>query len=158
MMRPVGGGALQRSQESSSLADVVATILDKGIVIDIFARVSLVGIEVLRVDARVVVASVDTYLRFAEAANRLELGTSEPRQLPEVVGEITRSGARGIAEGKARGAVEGAIDAGLDRLENILGPQLERDSAQPERDSAQPERDSAQPEREQVRERSSRRR
>jgi hypothetical protein len=151
MMRPVGGGALQRSQESSSLADVVATILDKGIVIDIFARVSLVGIEVLRVDARVVVASVDTYLRFAEAANRLELGTGEPRQLPEVIGEITRSGARGIAEGKARGAVEGAIDAGLGRLENILGPQ-------PERDSEQPERDSAQPEREQVRGRSSRRR
>jgi len=136
MMQPVGGGALERKQESSSLADVVGMILDKGIVIDIFARVSLVGIEVLRVDARVVIASVDTYLRFADAANRLELGTREPRQLPDVIAEITQSGTRGIAEGKARGAVEGAIDAGLDRLEKILGPPPEREIAKPARRSA----------------------
>lgn len=153
MMQPVGGGALERKQESSSLSDVVGTILDKGIVIDIFARVSLVGIEVLRVDARVVIASVDTYLRFADAANRLELGTREPQQLPEVIGEITRSGARGIAEGKTRGA----IDAGLDRLERILGPQPERESAEPERERAVPARKSAHLEHEQDRGRSSRR-
>jgi gas vesicle structural protein len=47
--------------------------LDKGLVIDIYLRVSLVGIEILTVDARIVVASVDTYLRFAEAVNRLDL-------------------------------------------------------------------------------------
>ena len=57
----------------SSLADVIDTILDKGLVIDIYVRVSLVGIELLTIDARIVIASVDTYLRFAEAVNRLDL-------------------------------------------------------------------------------------
>lgn len=117
-MQPIGGGALERKQEASGLADVVGTILDKGVVIDVFARVSLVGIEVLRVDARIVVASVDTYLRFAEAANRLELGAKEPEGLADVVGEITHAGARGIAEGK----VKGAVDAGIDRLGGLLKP------------------------------------
>jgi hypothetical protein len=117
-MQPIGGGMLERKQESSGLADVVGTILDKGVVIDIFARVSLVGIELLRVDARVVVASVDTYLRFAEAANRLELGAREPEALSDIVGDISQAGARGIAQGKARGAV----DAGLDRIGELLKP------------------------------------
>jgi hypothetical protein len=71
---------------------------------------------VLRVDARVVVASIDTYLRYAEAVNRLDLGTREPGQLPDVVGDITHAAARGAAEGK----VKGAIDAGLDRLGGLL--------------------------------------
>lgn len=62
----------------SSLADVINTILDKGLVIDIYVRVSLVGIEILTVDARIVIASVDTYLRFAEAVNRLDLGEQQP--------------------------------------------------------------------------------
>ena len=57
----------------SSLADVIDTILDKGLVIDIYVRVSLVGIELLTIDARIVIASVDTYLRFAQAVNRLDL-------------------------------------------------------------------------------------
>src|SRR6266480_3663806 len=57
----------------SGLADVLEVLLDKGLVIDAFVRVSLIGIELLTVDARVVVASVDTYLRFAEAVNRLDL-------------------------------------------------------------------------------------
>ena len=57
----------------SGLADVLEIILDKGIVIDAYVRVSLIGIEILTVDARIVVASVDTYLRFAEAVNRLDL-------------------------------------------------------------------------------------
>jgi hypothetical protein len=94
-IEPSGGGALQRQQETSSLADVVGTILDKGVVVDIFASVSLVGIELLRVDARVVIASVDTYLRFADAANRLEMGAKEPAGLPEVVGQITGGGSQG---------------------------------------------------------------
>jgi hypothetical protein len=117
-MQPIGGGMLERKQESSGLADVVGTILDKGVVIDVFARVSLVGIELLRVDARVVVASVDTYLRFAEAANRLELGAREPEALSDIVGDISQAGARGIAQGKTRGAV----DAGLDRIGELLKP------------------------------------
>ena len=92
-IQPSGGGALERRQETSSLADVVGTILDKGVVIDVFARVSLVGIEVLRVDARVVVASVDTYLQFADAANRLELGAREPQQISDVVDGISEASA-----------------------------------------------------------------
>jgi hypothetical protein len=62
-----GGGG------SSGLYDVLELVLDRGLVIDAFVRVSLVGIEILKIDVRVVVASVDTYLRFAEACNRLDL-------------------------------------------------------------------------------------
>jgi len=113
---PTQGGAVEKRQETSSLADVVSTILDKGIVIDVFARVSLVGIELLRIDARIVVASVDTYLRFAEAANRLQLGTEEPQQLSDIVGDVTQSGSEGIAQGKTKGAIE----AGMDKLESVL--------------------------------------
>src|ERR687886_2189089 len=95
-IEPAGGGAgtVERSQDSG-LADVVNTILDKGVVVDIFARVSLVGIEVLRVDARVVIASVDTYLRFADAANRLELGAEEPKDLTGITEGLTEGGAKG---------------------------------------------------------------
>jgi hypothetical protein len=69
----------------SGLADVIDTILDKGLVIDAYARVSLIGIEILTVDARVVVAGVDTYLRFAEAVNRLDLAETKEPGLPEMV-------------------------------------------------------------------------
>jgi hypothetical protein len=58
---------------AGTLYDVLELILDRGMVIDVFIRVSLVGIEILKIDARIVVASVDTYLRFAEACNRLDL-------------------------------------------------------------------------------------
>ena len=68
----------------SSLADVVDVILDKGLVIDIYVRVSLVGIELLTIDARIVIASVDTYLRFAEAVNRLDLTETEGHLLEEL--------------------------------------------------------------------------
>ena len=67
-----GGGYLDRPSPSG-LADVIEVILDKGLVIDIYVRVSLIGIEILTIDARIVIASVDTYLRFAEATNRLNL-------------------------------------------------------------------------------------
>jgi gas vesicle structural protein len=63
----------------SSLADVIDTILDKGLVIDIYVRVSLVGIELLTVDARIVIASVDTYLRFAEAVGRLDIAQADEK-------------------------------------------------------------------------------
>jgi len=59
--------AVQKSFSESSLAEVIDRILDKGIVIDVWARVSLVGIEILAIEARVVVASVDTFLKYAEA-------------------------------------------------------------------------------------------
>jgi len=59
--------AVEKAIASSSLAEVVDRILDKGIVIDAWVRVSLVGIEILAIEARVVVAGVDTFLKYAEA-------------------------------------------------------------------------------------------
>jgi hypothetical protein len=85
MTQSSGGG-----RASGSLYNVIELILDRGLVIDVFVRVSLVGIEVLTVDARVVVASVDAYLRFAEACNRVDLtGSSQPIGLPGLVGQMT---------------------------------------------------------------------
>lgn len=112
-VQPSPGGAVERSQESQ-LVDVVNTILDKGVVVDVFARVSLVGIELLRADVRVVIASVDTYLRFAEAVNRLDMGAEEPKDLTGVMEDVQESGAKG----KSRGALE----AGAEKLEEFLQP------------------------------------
>jgi gas vesicle structural protein len=94
----------------SSLADVVEIILDKGLVIDIYIRVSLVGIELLTIDARIVVASVDTYLRFAEACNRLDLKDDGTSGLPDLMGDITESGAKGKTSGALEGVKEKASD------------------------------------------------
>ena len=60
------------SPDSSSLAEVLDRILDKGVVVDVWARVSLVGIEILTIEARIVVASVDTYLHYAEEITKVE--------------------------------------------------------------------------------------
>ncbi|MER6217814.1 gas vesicle structural protein GvpA [Streptomyces sp. NPDC001674] len=110
---PQGAGSAVRGNDggggTSSLYDVLELILDRGLVIDVFVRVSLVGIELLKIDVRIVVASVDTYLRFAEACNRLDLeaGRKAPAQLPEVVGDMLEGGSRG----KAKGALGGAVEA-----------------------------------------------
>ncbi len=90
--RRSGGGYLERPAPSG-LADVVEIILDKGLVIDAYVRVSLVGIELLTVDARVVIASVDTYLRFAEATNRLDLYDKGGKDLTEAIGDLQEQGA-----------------------------------------------------------------
>lgn len=100
------GGYLERPAPSG-LADVVELILDKGLVIDLYVRVSLVGIEILTIDARIVVASVDTYLRFAEATNRLDLYERGGKDLTEVVEGASESGAKG----KTSGAIEGVKKA-----------------------------------------------
>ena len=105
MQRSTGGGYVQRSS-SSGLYEILDLLLDKGLVIDVFLRVSLVGIELLTVDARIVIASVDTYLRFAEAVNRLDLTDSGGQGLPEIMENITEGG----AESKTRGVLEGAKD------------------------------------------------
>ena len=110
-----GGGYVERAGGgSSSLADVVELILDKGLVIDVFVRVSLVGIEILTVDARIVVASVDTYLRFAEATNRLDLYAKGGKDLPGLVQGVTESGAKG----KTSGVLEAAAEKVGDMLES----------------------------------------
>ena len=100
------GGYIERPKPSG-LADVLEIILDKGLVIDVFLRVSLVGIELLTVDARIVIASVDTYLRFAEAVNRLDLGNSEGEGLPEIMENVTSGG----ASSKTKGVLEGAKES-----------------------------------------------
>ena len=101
-----GGGYLNRPSPSS-LADVVEIILDKGIVIDAYIRVSLVGIELLTIDARIVIASVDTYLRFAEATNRLDLYEKGGKDLGEFIGDLQEDG----ASKKTSGAISGVKKA-----------------------------------------------
>lgn len=103
MQRGGGGGAAQPSP--TGLADVIDTILDKGLVIDAYVRLSLVGIEVLTIDARIVIASVDTYLRFAEAVNRLDI-SDEKEGLPGLVGDMQEGGAKH----KTKGVLEAAGD------------------------------------------------
>ena len=87
-------------------------VLDKGIVIDAYVRLAVLGIELLTIDARVVVASVDTYLRFAEAVNRLDLQpsgqTSVPQLMKEGVGKAVEGTARHVARRKTQGLAEKA--------------------------------------------------
>jgi gas vesicle structural protein len=98
-------GAYAARPSPSGLADVIDIILDKGLVIDAYVRVSLIGIEILTIDARIVIASVDTYLRFAEAVNRLDLQQADQSQgLPELMESITEGGSKS----KTKGALEGA--------------------------------------------------
>ncbi len=65
---------INKSLASSSLAEVIDRILDKGLVVDAFIRIALVGIELIAIEVRVVIASVETYLRYAEAVGL----TSDP--------------------------------------------------------------------------------
>ncbi|MFE7362280.1 MULTISPECIES: gas vesicle structural protein GvpA [Streptomyces] len=93
---------------AGTLYDVLELILDRGMVIDVFVRVSLVGIEILKIDARIVVASVDTYLRFAEACNRLDLERdSGSTTIPELLGGRA---AKSIGKRKVRQAAESVGD------------------------------------------------
>ncbi|MFI1935369.1 gas vesicle protein GvpJ [Streptomyces sp. NPDC020330] len=101
-------GAAPCPPRAGTLYDVLELILDRGMVIDVFVRVSLVGIEILKIDARIVVASVDTYLRFAEACNRLDLERdSGSTTVPELLGG---SAARSIGKRKVRKAAESVGD------------------------------------------------
>jgi gas vesicle structural protein len=115
-----GGGGVAARPNSSGLADVIDTILDKGLVIDAYVRVSLVGIELVTIDARVVVASVDTYLRFAEAVNRLDI-SQEKEGLPGLVGDMT--------EGGAKHKTKGALDAAGDKLRDLASDSREEERA-----------------------------
>lgn len=73
--------AVERAPGGSSLIDVLDRVLDKGIVIDAYVRVSLVGIDLVTVEARVVVASIDTYLKYSEAVG-ITSSAARPRELP----------------------------------------------------------------------------
>jgi hypothetical protein len=103
---------VQRSPNPSSLYDLLDLILDKGLVIDLYVRVSLIGIELVTIDARIVVASVDTYLRFAEAVNRLDLTETGGRDLPELVEDIS--------DGAAHGKSSGALEAAKEKVSDVL--------------------------------------
>jgi gas vesicle structural protein len=120
-IQPAGGGA-GGGGSSSGLADVIDTILDKGLVIDAYARLSLVGIEIVSIDARVVVASVDTYLRFAQAVNRLQISETEPKGLPDLTGEAVK----GVAKSKT----QSALDAAGQKVSDFIN------QAQPDRQKA----------------------
>ena len=105
------GGYLERPRPSG-LADVIEVILDKGLVIDAYVRVSLIGIEILTIDARIVIASVDTYLRFAEAVGRLDIAEADDSQgLPELMESMTSGGAKSKTKGALEGVKEKLIAA-----------------------------------------------
>jgi hypothetical protein len=114
--RGTASNYLQRGPSPSGLADVLDLILDKGLVIDAYVRVSVIGIEILTIDLRVVVASVDTYLRFAEAVNRLDLAQSDDAK---GLGDIVEDGSKK----KTKGALEGAkeeVQEGVGRVRDRM--------------------------------------
>ena len=112
--RGTASNYLQRAPSPSGLADVVDLILDKGLVIDAYVRVSVIGIELVTIDARIVIASVDTYLRFAEAVNRLDLTQTEVAGLKEL-----RDGGGDGDKDKTKGMLEGAKEKASDAKESI---------------------------------------
>jgi gas vesicle structural protein len=122
----------------SGLADVIDLILDKGLVIDVYVRVSLIGIELLTIDARIVVASVDTYLRFAEAVGRMQIEDDDKQGLPELMESVTSGGAKS----KTSGALEGIKDAfssdGDDGDDDGSSKKREKEPSRPRRRRREP--------------------
>jgi hypothetical protein len=126
------GGALERGGSGSNLADVVETVLDKGVVIDAQVSVAVVGIQLLEINARIVIASVETYLRFAEAVDRLDITPKNQKGLPDLVeGASGAVGAGKAASGIGRtvGAIGGAVKDAVDEL----GSDRDRDRDRPRR-------------------------
>ncbi|MGW4561925.1 gas vesicle protein GvpJ [Streptomyces sp. NPDC004561] len=117
---------------AGTLYDVLELILDRGMVIDVFVRVSLVGIEILKVDARIVVASVDTYLRFAEACNRLDLEyDARSKTVPELFGG---SAARTVAKTGAKRTARSLTS----KVRDMLNPETDTEEAEePEEEAAE---------------------
>ncbi len=125
--------AVERVYGGTSLIDVLDRILDKGLVIDAWVRVSLVGIEILTIDARIVVASVDTYLRFAEAVNRLDLeNKGDQKGLPDLL--------EGATEGGAKHKTKGALEAAKDKFDDVFGDDEDEDESDDDRNGGRRER------------------
>ncbi|MET8902759.1 gas vesicle structural protein GvpA, partial [Streptomyces sp. NPDC004538] len=124
---------------AGTLYDVLELILDRGMVIDVFVRVSLVGIEILKVDARIVVASVDTYLRFAEACNRLDLEhDARSKTVPELFGgPVAKSVGRAGAKRTARSLT--------DKVRDVLAPDEDTDEETDEEEALPRGRSSSAP-------------
>ncbi|QKV92881.1 gas vesicle structural protein GvpA [Streptomyces sp. NA02950] len=112
---------------AGTLYDVMELILDRGMVIDVFIRVSLVGIEILKIDARIVVASVDTYLRFAEACNRLDLEYDRSKTVPELFGG--GGGAGGVAAGVGKRKAKKAVGSVGEKVKKAVGAGDDGDEA-----------------------------
>jgi hypothetical protein len=93
--------AVERVSGGSSLIDVLDRVLDKGIVIDAWVRISLVGIDLITVEARVVVASIDTYLKYADAVGLTGL-VSRPQLGPSAETELAIEPARRVSRAPAR--------------------------------------------------------
>ncbi|WNM42348.1 gas vesicle protein GvpJ [Micromonospora halotolerans] len=129
------GSALERTSGGGggTLADVVETVLDKGVVIDAQVSVAVVGIQLLEINARVVIASVETYLRFAEAVDRLSIVPKDQKGLPDLVGDAAGAASKGKAVsglGKAAQEISGAVaDSLRDR-----GDERERERPRRRRD------------------------
>ena len=113
--RGTASNYLQRAPSPSGLAEVIDVILDKGLVIDAYIRVSVIGIEVLTIDARIVIASVDTYLRFAEAVNRLDLTQTEMAGIQELREGGKKQEAKGAMEGVKEKVTPGGGDSKKER-------------------------------------------
>ena len=145
---------------AGSLYDILDLILDKGIVIDAFVRVSLVGIELLTIDLRVVVASVDTYLRYAEGVERLQIRgdeRTEPKNLPGMVGggmkgHALKQGAKKVGqamfghgdserEDNSKHGVVGALAKGVRRAIGRVGGALAGDESEYEDQDENQDRD-----------------
>ena len=132
-------------RRGNSLADVLDLILDKGLVIDAFVRVSVIGIELVTIDARIVIASVDTYLRFAEAVNRLDLTQTKESTTYE---DLVKGGSKELSEGGTKGVIEGVKDEmpGHDDDEEESTKPKGRPSTKPKSNSGKSEDDSEQSE------------
>ncbi|MFF8370072.1 gas vesicle protein GvpJ [Streptomyces lydicus] len=128
----LSGEVIPCPPRAGTLYDVMELILDRGMVIDVFIRVSLVGIEILKIDARIVVASVDTYLRFAEACNRLDLeNTTRSTTVPELFGG---QAAKSVGKSKAKKAVKSVGES----VRSVVG--ADDDSDDESEEEAQPAR------------------
>lgn len=128
------------THRSGTLYDVMELILDRGMVIDAFVRISLVGIEIVKIDARIVVASVDTYLRFAEACNRLDLEhDSSSRTVPELLG----GGGAGMAKKVGKAGAKKAIKSVGDKAKDVKGALTSGDGDEDEEGEDEMERQPA---------------
>lgn len=148
-IQPAPAGPAARQGGSGNLAELVSVILDKGIVIDAWARVSIIGIEILTVEARVVVASVDTYLRYAEAIGLTALASapgqggqaapstgqqqSNQQQLPSpdrVMGYLEEH-----PQGVQLGDLQAYFDAPRNEMANVLQELVQDNRAREDADS-----------------------
>lgn len=132
-----GQSPVQKMGGSSSLADVLDVVLDKGIVIDAWARVSIIGIEILTVEARVVVASVDTYLRYAEAIGLTALAAAPRGQSAGQNGRTQAPGEEEIMsylsdhpEGLRLGEMEAYFNVPRPEIADVVNSLVENDQVE----------------------------